>query len=135
MLVLRALPSGSIERRELEKCYAAALRTVWIVMAALSGVALVACLGVKHFDLDRGLETDHWALRVDPPSNVKAEYSIFDFTVENGRLISQTHSAISPYWKIVNRRVAVGWTIWKDDEIFDQYLEKDDDGSCMRIGL
>ncbi|KAJ1035010.1 hypothetical protein NDA18_000615 [Ustilago nuda] len=68
---------------------------------------------------NRGLQVEHWALKVDPASNLKAEASIFDITVQGGKMVSQTHSTSSPYWSIVLRRMAIGWTIWKDNEIFE----------------
>ncbi|SPO32198.1 uncharacterized protein UTRI_02755 [Ustilago trichophora] len=73
--------------------------------------------GLKAAMRNRGLETEHWALKVDSPSDEKAEPSIFDITLEGGTLVSQLHSTSSPYWNAITRRVAIGWTIWKDQEI------------------
>ncbi|KAJ1020101.1 hypothetical protein NDA16_004381 [Ustilago loliicola] len=75
--------------------------------------------GLKAAMRNRGLEVEHWALKVDTPANIKSEPSIFDITLEGGKLVSQIHSTSSPYWKCVLRRVAIGWTIWKDDEILE----------------
>lgn len=75
--------------------------------------------GLKAAMRNRGLEVEHWALKVDPPANIKSEPSIFDITLEGGKLVSQIHSTSSPYWKVVLRRVAIGWTIWKDNEILE----------------
>ncbi|SNX83579.1 uncharacterized protein MEPE_02286 [Melanopsichium pennsylvanicum] len=74
--------------------------------------------GLKAAMRNRGLETDHWALKVDSPYNVQAESSIFDITLEGGKLVSQIHPTSSPYWKSITRRLSIGWTIWKDQEIF-----------------
>ena len=75
--------------------------------------------GLKSAMRNRGLETEHWALKIDPPSQIKAEPSIVDITLEGGKLVSQIHSTSSPYWKVIIRRVALGWTLWKDDEILE----------------
>ena len=45
-------------RTQLIQSYADSLKTVWIVMCALSGVALLSSLFIKGFALDRALETE-----------------------------------------------------------------------------
>lgn len=98
-------------------------RRVWLVSTQVDPKEVPLDLvgidadGLKAAMRNRGLETEHWALKVDPPSHIKAEPSIFDITVEAGKLVSQMHPTSSPYWKIILRRVAIGWTLWKDDEI------------------
>ena len=55
--IIKVMPDG-IAKSDLIQSYADALQTVWIVMCALSGLALIISLGTKHFSLDRALETD-----------------------------------------------------------------------------
>ncbi|ETS60787.1 hypothetical protein PaG_04699 [Moesziomyces aphidis] len=98
-------------------------RRVWLVSTPVDAKDVPLDLvgidsdGLKAAMRNRGLETDHWALKIDPPSNLKAEPSIFDITLEGGKLVSALHTTSSPYWKGITRRVAIGWSIWKDDEI------------------
>lgn len=76
--------------------------------------------GLKAAMRNRGLEVEHWALKIDTPATApaKTEASIFDLTVEGGKLVSQVHATSSAYWKIVLRRVNIGWTIWTDAEVY-----------------
>ncbi|CDU23052.1 uncharacterized protein SPSC_01682 [Sporisorium scitamineum] len=98
-------------------------RRVWLVSTPVDSRDVPLDLvgidsdGLKAAMRNRGLETEHWALKVDPQTNVKAEPSIFDITVQGGSLVSQIHSTSSPYWKGITRRVAIGWTLWTDQEI------------------
>ena len=45
-------------RTQLVQSYADSLKTVWIVMCALAGVALLSSFFIKGFELDRALETE-----------------------------------------------------------------------------
>lgn len=54
---IRHLPEG-LEKTELVQAYASSLKIVWAVMCALSGVALIGSLFVKHISLDRAHETE-----------------------------------------------------------------------------
>lgn len=45
-------------RTQLIQSYADSLKTVWIVMCALAGVALLSSFFIKGFELDRALETE-----------------------------------------------------------------------------
>ena len=45
-------------RTQLIQSYADSLKTVWIVMCALAGVALLSSLLIQGFELDRALETE-----------------------------------------------------------------------------
>ena len=98
-------------------------RRVWLVATPIDSREIPLDLvgidsdGLKAAMRNRGLEIEHWALKVDPLASTKSEPSIFDITVQRGALISQLHSTSSPYWKAITRRVAVGWTLWTDDEI------------------
>ncbi|CBQ71002.1 conserved hypothetical protein [Sporisorium reilianum SRZ2] len=98
-------------------------RRVWLVSTPVDSKDVPLDLvgidadGLKAAMRNRGLETEHWALKVDPPADVKAQPSIFDITVQAGNLVSQVHPTSSPYWNGITRRVAVGWTLWTDDEI------------------
>lgn len=100
-------------------------RRVWLVSTSVDAKDVPLDLvgidadGLKAAMRNRGLETEHWALKVDPQTNVKAEPSIIDITIQGGKLVSHIHPTSSPYWKGITRRVAIGWTIWKDEEIFE----------------
>ncbi|KAI0188074.1 major facilitator superfamily domain-containing protein [Astrocystis sublimbata] len=50
--IIHTMPAG-LGKTELLRSYAHSLQTVWIVMAALSGVAFIGSLFVKHLTLDR----------------------------------------------------------------------------------
>lgn len=56
--VIKAMPP-SIARTDLVQSYADALKIIWIVCCALSGVALLTSLWIEHFSLEVELETDH----------------------------------------------------------------------------
>ena len=56
--IIKAMPQ-SLEKTDLVQIYADALKIIWAIMCALSGIALIASLWTQHFDLDRILETDH----------------------------------------------------------------------------
>ncbi|PWZ01604.1 hypothetical protein BCV70DRAFT_77525 [Testicularia cyperi] len=75
--------------------------------------------GLKAAMRNRGLETEHWALKIDPLAGEKGEPNIIDITVEGGQLVTRLHSTSSPYWRGITRRVVIGWTLWKDQEIYD----------------
>ncbi len=55
--IIKAMQHGPA-RTQLIQSYADALKTVWIVMCALAGVALVSSFLIKGFELDRALETE-----------------------------------------------------------------------------
>jgi len=48
----------SADRLVLQTAYTDSLRTIYIVMCSLAGLALVLSLLIQHFDLNQGLETD-----------------------------------------------------------------------------
>jgi len=50
-------------RTEMRAAYTDSLRVVYIVMAVLSLAATVMSLFVKHYNLDRPLETDQYLMR------------------------------------------------------------------------
>lgn len=57
--VVKAMADGP-EKAQLLESYVYALRTVWIVMAALAGTAMIgSMLGTRALPLDRVLETEH----------------------------------------------------------------------------
>lgn len=56
--IIKVMPDG-LAKTDLIQSYADALKTVWIVMCALSAVALIVSFWTEHFSLDRALETDH----------------------------------------------------------------------------
>ena len=55
--IIKAMEQGPA-RVQLIQSYADSLKTVWIVMCALAGVALLSSLLIKGFDLNRALETE-----------------------------------------------------------------------------
>lgn len=55
--MLKVMPEGQ-RKIELIQSYADALKNVWILACALSGVALIASLWTQHFSLDVVLDTD-----------------------------------------------------------------------------
>ncbi|KAK4897305.1 hypothetical protein LTR27_004825 [Elasticomyces elasticus] len=55
--VIKHMEHG-VARDDLLESFANALIVVWMVMVALSAVALILSLGTQHYDLDRPLETD-----------------------------------------------------------------------------
>ncbi|KAK5735567.1 hypothetical protein LTR17_008100 [Elasticomyces elasticus] len=55
--VIKHMEHG-VARDDLLESFANALIVVWMVMVALSTVALILSLGTQHYDLDRPLETD-----------------------------------------------------------------------------
>lgn len=55
--IIKAMPAGEA-KQQLLVSYTDALRYVWIVMCALSAVALAASLFTQAFPLDRALETE-----------------------------------------------------------------------------
>lgn len=57
--VIKAMPDG-LEKTQMLESYVYGLRIVWIVMTALSALALVvSVIGTKALPLDRELETEH----------------------------------------------------------------------------
>ncbi|KAL9616980.1 MAG: hypothetical protein Q9160_008207 [Pyrenula sp. 1 TL-2023] len=56
--VIKGMPDGSQRKMDLQIVYADAFRVVCILLTALSGAMLVACLFVKSYDLNRALETE-----------------------------------------------------------------------------
>ncbi len=55
--IIKTMAPGP-DRHDLIQSYADALKVVWIVMCALSAVAMVLSAGTKGLDLDRELETE-----------------------------------------------------------------------------
>ncbi|KAK7998931.1 DNA repair protein RAD50 [Apiospora marii] len=56
--LLEGMPAGP-EKTELIQAYADALKTVWMVMCILSGVAMIGSFFIKHISLDREHKTEH----------------------------------------------------------------------------
>jgi ABC-type long-subunit fatty acid transport system fused permease/ATPase subunit len=56
--IIKSLPQNSIETIYLKTAFANALKAVWEVMCGLSGLALLASLVLKRYDLDQGLQTE-----------------------------------------------------------------------------
>ena len=55
--IIRETPAGQ-DKHDLQLAYVQSLRTIMIVLCALSGVALVISFFIKSYDLNRALETD-----------------------------------------------------------------------------
>lgn len=55
--IIKLMPDGQA-KVDLIQSYADSLKTVWIVMCALSALALATSFWIKHFSLDRELDTD-----------------------------------------------------------------------------
>lgn len=56
--IIKALPPGEM-KHQLRVSYTYSLKYVWIVMTALSALALVSTFFIKGYALDRALETEH----------------------------------------------------------------------------
>lgn len=56
--IIKGMPDGSPRKQDLQAVYADAFRVVCVLLTALSGVMLIACLFVKSYDLNRALETE-----------------------------------------------------------------------------
>ena len=56
--IIKVMPDG-LAKADLIQSYANALKTIWLVMCALSATALVISFWIEHFSLDRALDTDH----------------------------------------------------------------------------
>jgi hypothetical protein len=56
--IIKSLPENAVETIHLKIAFANALKTVWEVMCGLSGLALLASLVLKRYDLDQGLQTE-----------------------------------------------------------------------------
>ncbi|KAJ9478709.1 hypothetical protein PHBOTO_002205 [Pseudozyma hubeiensis] len=99
-------------------------RRVWLVSTPIDPRSIPADLigvdasGLKAAMRNRGLETEHWALKIDPAAGQKTDPTIVDITVQaDNKMVSQLHPTSSPYWSGITRRMAVGWTIWNDHEV------------------
>jgi MFS family permease len=57
--IIRDTPEG-VDKFALRSAYADSLKTVYVVLTALAGVALVLSLFVRSYDLNRGLETEQF---------------------------------------------------------------------------
>ncbi|GAC98792.1 hypothetical protein PHSY_006387 [Pseudozyma hubeiensis SY62] len=99
-------------------------RRVWLVSTPIDPRSIPADLvgvdasGLKAAMRNRGLETEHWALKIDSAPGQKTDPTIVDITVQaDHKMVSQLHPTSSPYWSGITRRMAVGWTIWNDHEV------------------
>lgn len=54
--IIQGMESG-IEKTQLVQAYADSIKTIWLVMAALSGAVFISTLFVKGYSLDQKLET------------------------------------------------------------------------------
>ncbi|KAL6250391.1 hypothetical protein RBB50_002693 [Rhinocladiella similis] len=70
--IIKRTPQGE-GRLQLMTAYTDSLRTVYIVIAAISGVCLVASLFIKAYDLNVGLETDQGLVESSREKEVKVE--------------------------------------------------------------
>lgn len=70
--IIKRTPQGE-GKLQLITAYTDSLRTVYIVIAAISGVCLVASLFVKAYDLNVGLETDQGLVESSRGKEVKVE--------------------------------------------------------------
>lgn len=61
---IRQMPDG-VNKTQLITAYADSLKIVWAVMCALSGIALIGSIFIKHESLDRKLETEQALREVD----------------------------------------------------------------------
>ena len=55
--IIKVMDQGNA-KSQLVQAYADSLKTVWAVMCAFAGVALVSSAAIKGLDLNRALETD-----------------------------------------------------------------------------
>ena len=70
--IIKTMPD-TLARSQLLTSYTNALRYVWIVMAALAGVALFASLFTEGLDLNRALETEHGFNYQEKPADEEAK--------------------------------------------------------------
>jgi hypothetical protein len=74
--IIKSMADGA-DKENLKNAYADSLKTVWVLICVLSGVALVASLLIKAYDLNRALETEqgfkHTRTRDEEKEGVKAE--------------------------------------------------------------
>jgi len=70
--IIKNTPAGQ-GKLELQTAYTDSLRTVYIVMAALAGMCLVASLFIKAYDLNVGLETEQGLIQSKKSKEVKLE--------------------------------------------------------------
>ncbi|EPQ26147.1 uncharacterized protein PFL1_06355 [Pseudozyma flocculosa PF-1] len=73
--------------------------------------------GLKAAMHHRGLETEHWALKVDPVAGQSASAQVFDISVERDGMVTSIQDINSPMWRGICRRQELGWTLWNDAEI------------------
>jgi hypothetical protein len=57
--VLHTLPDGSVFKSKVIESYVYGLRGVYGLFCGLAGVAGLTCLIIRHFDLNKELETEH----------------------------------------------------------------------------
>ncbi|KAK8063058.1 hypothetical protein PG997_015155 [Apiospora hydei] len=62
--LLEEMPAG-LQKTELVQAYADALKTVWMVMCVLSGVAMIGSFFIKQISLDREHKTQHGIASVE----------------------------------------------------------------------
>ena len=101
-------------------------RRLWIVAVSLDAnqipldLAGIDSDGLKSAMINRGMEYEHWALKVDPHSQDPKDTSpkIFDINLEGDKLVPSVSDASSGHWRGILRKVPLGWTVWSDDNIF-----------------
>ncbi|KAN0062228.1 hypothetical protein ACQY0O_005409 [Thecaphora frezii] len=75
--------------------------------------------GLKGAMLHRGLEAEHWALKVDPAAGDASPAQVFDISVQGGKMVSSVTNIHSPFWNGICRKQELGWTLWNDNEILN----------------
>ena len=66
--VIKGMADG-VDKHDLKSAYADSLKTVWVVMCALAGVAMIASLWTKQYDLDRALTSEQTLKKQKRTSN------------------------------------------------------------------
>jgi hypothetical protein len=70
---IRRLPSDAPETLILKHAFANSIKTIWAVMAGLAGVALIASLGVKEYEIDQQLSGDQGFMDEASAENIEVK--------------------------------------------------------------
>lgn len=87
--VINGMADGSAEKRELRKAYSDSLDIVWVVICALSGVALIASLFLKEYDLNQAQETEQGFTEAKKPKVRDSEAVIENTENANGSVLQE----------------------------------------------
>lgn len=84
-------PKYGQARADLVQSYVDALRTVWVIMTIMAGIAFMLSIAfTSHYSLDRQLETEQGFVGNGPVQQRKVEReSVFDISVRQSRRFSQ----------------------------------------------